>query len=226
MTGSSSPRGIGILGGSFDPIHRGHLQLARDALEQLGLAQVLLVPAGRPWQKSGLAPAAARARMVELAIAGEPGLALERCEIERDGPSYTIDTLRELRARLGADTPLVLLLGGDQWANLATWRDWRSLTDFAHLAIARRNDVALATSADVADWAAARWQATDALSARRAGGVVEFSMSPMDCSATELRQELASTPSPARDAHLARALPSAVLDYIRGQTLYRNSHGH
>lgn len=217
---------VGILGGSFDPIHRGHLQLAHDAREQLGLAEVRLLPAGQPWQKQGLSPAAQRARMVALAIEDEPGLVLDTREIDRPGPSYTIDTLRELRAELGPSRPLVLILGGDQWANLASWRQWQSLAEFAHLAVAMRNAEPLATSPEVAAWAAPRQMAAGQIAARPAGGITGFSMLPVACSATELRQKLASTPSPARDAQLASALKPAVLHYIRAQTLYRNPHGH
>lgn len=217
---------VGILGGSFDPVHRGHLQLARDAREQLDLAEVRLVPAGNPWQKQGLTPAAHRAQMVALAIADEAGLVLDTRELERAGPSYTIDTLRELRAELGPARPLVLILGGDQWANLSTWHQWQSLADFAHIAVAQRNATPLASTAEVAAWAAPRRMNAAQIARRPAGGVCAFVMSPVDCSATGLRALLGLTPASALDAQLAADLKPAVLHYIRAHTLYRNPHGH
>ncbi len=217
---------IGLLGGSFDPIHYAHLQLARDARDALALAEVRLIPAARPWQKGEITPGEHRARMVELAIAGEPGLTLDTRELERPGASYTIDTLRELRAELGPRIPLVLILGGDQWERMATWRDWQHLADYAHIAVARRNNQALVTSPEVASWAEQRTLDPTELLTRPAGGILAFSMTPIDLSATRIREELARDPTPARDAHLARAVPAAVLDYIRAHTLYRNLHGH
>lgn len=217
---------LGLLGGSFDPIHFGHLQLARDARDALGLSEVRLIPAARPWQKGEITASAQRARMVELAIAGEPGLTLDTRELQRPGASYTIDTLRELRAELGPNIPLVLILGGDQWERMATWRDWQQLTDYAHIAVARRNDQPLATRPEVATWATQHSLSPTEFATRPAGGIFAFSMTPIDLSATRIREELAQASSPTRDAHLARAVPAAVLDYIRAQTLYRNLHGH
>jgi nicotinate-nucleotide adenylyltransferase len=212
---------IGVLGGSFDPIHVGHLQLARDALAQLRLAEVRFMPAGEPWQKAVVADAAHRAHLVELAIRGEPKFALDMHEIERGGATYTIDTLRELRAALGNEVPLVLIIGGDQMARLDTWREWQHLLDCAHLAVARRNDAVLTLSWDLQEYFNAHWAQADAVGQRPAGAIVEIDMTPVDASATEARALLAQPPSPARDARLAAIVPAPVLDYIRANSLYK-----
>lgn len=115
---------IGVLGGSFDPIHHGHLIVAQALRERLALDEVRLIPAGEQPFKGGRhhAPAADRAAMVDLAVAGEPGLVTDRCEVDRPGPSYTVVTLRALGARFpGAE--LVLLVGSDAAAELPSWHD-------------------------------------------------------------------------------------------------------
>ncbi len=212
---------IGLLGGSFDPIHVGHLALARAALERLGLAQVRFIPAGQPWQKAEVTAAAHRAKMVALAIAGEPRFVLDVCEIERPGPTYTIDTLRALRATLGADTPLVLVLGADQMERLDTWRDWTHLLDLAHIAVARRNDAVLTLSWPLQEFYNEHWARPAKLAGRPAGRIVDLEMEPVDASATEIRALLRAPASPERDARLAQIVPAAVLDYIRAHDLYR-----
>lgn len=218
---------IGILGGSFDPVHRGHVALARAARAALGLDQVRLMPAAQPWQKGRLAASAAdRAHLIELALRDEAGLVLDMHEIARGGPSYTIDTLRELRAALGPEKPLVLILGGDQFDRLDTWRDWQALADNAHLAVAQRAGAAFAPSAAVTAWAQTR-RAAPAEALRRPGGaVIEFAMEPVPVSATALRAALAAPPTPESEAELRAALGPTVLDYIRAHHLYRNPHGH
>jgi nicotinate-nucleotide adenylyltransferase len=212
---------IGLLGGSFDPIHVGHLALARAALERLRLAELRFIPAGQPWQKGAITEGAHRARMIALAIAGEPRFVLDMREIERPGPTYTIDTLRELRAALGADTPLVLVMGADQMERLDTWRDWAHLLDFAHIAVARRNDAVLTLSWPLQEFYNAHWARPEWLADRPAGRIVDLEMAPVDASATEVRTLLRAPPSPARDARLAQIVPAAVLDYIRAHDLYR-----
>lgn len=214
---------IGLLGGSFDPIHFGHLQLARDARDRLHLAELRLIPAAQPWQKGPITDAAHRAQMVALAIAAEPRLVLDMHEIERGGPSYTVDTLRALRAALGPAQPLVLVLGGDQLQRLYTWREWERLIDLAHIAVARRNDTPPALSPRLQAWADAHRTGIDALAAladEPAGRLVDLPMTPVDAAATEIRALLAQPPSRARDARLALCVPRAVLDYIARHHLY------
>jgi nicotinate-nucleotide adenylyltransferase len=212
---------IGLLGGSFDPIHVGHLALAQAALDRLGLAEVRFIPAGHPWQKGEITDAAHRAKMVAAAIAGEPRFSLDMHEIERPGPTYTVDTLRALRTALGAEIPLVLLIGADQMERLDTWHDWQRLLEFSHLAVARRNDAVMTLSWPLQEFYNEHWGAPAQLSNRPAGCIVDLEMPPVDASATEIRDLLRRPPSPARDARLAQIVPAPVLDYIRAHCLYR-----
>jgi len=116
---------IGVLGGTFDPVHNGHLIVAEEARRRLNLAEVLFVPAGQPWLKadSTILAAEHRVRMVRLAIAGEPDFKLSTMEIDRAGPSYTVDTIAALQAQLGAGDELFFILGWDSLAQLPQWRE-------------------------------------------------------------------------------------------------------
>ena len=210
---------IGLLGGSFDPIHVGHVQLARDALAHLPLDEVRFVPAAQPWQKDHVTDAAHRAHMVELAIAREPRCVLDMHEIERGGTTYTIDTLRALRAGPWREASLVLIMGSDQFERFDTWRDWQAVADLSHIAVARRAGVAARLNPTLEAFCRQRHCGPAELAHRPAGGVVEFPMTAVDASATEARRLLAN-PAPDADRRLARLLPPAVLDYIRVHRLY------
>jgi nicotinate-nucleotide adenylyltransferase len=210
---------IGLLGGSFDPIHVGHLQLARDALAHLPLDEVRLIPAAQPWQKERVTDAAHRAHMIELAIAHEPRCVLDMHEIERGGTTYTIDTLRALRAGPWPDASLVLVMGSDQFERFDTWREWQAIADLAHIAVARRAGVAARLDPTLQAFSKERQCGPAELAHRPAGGLVEFPMTAVDASATEARHLLAN-PAPDADHRLGRLLPPAVLDYIRVHRLY------
>ena len=224
---------IGLLGGSFDPLHTGHLQLARDAIAALGLDELRLVVAAQPWQKPGVSPAAQRLRMVELALDAlattEPALrarlAIERCELDRTGPSYTIDTLIALRAALGPAPCLVLVMGSDQWHNLGTWRRHAELTDYASIAVARRVDATSAPAGTATHPGAAalrdpRYAALPASGTLTApyGQTVSFAMTPHPASATVIRAQLRTGQAIGPDL-----LPPTVLAYIRAQHLYEKN---
>ncbi len=205
-------RRIGLLGGSFDPIHAGHLQLARDAIDALGLDELRLVVAAQPWQKPQVSAARHRLRMVELALADAPApwrerMAIERCELARTGPSYTIDTLIELRERLGTAVCLVLIMGSDQWGNLATWHRHADLTQYASIAVAQRADAPAATPA---------LPPVAALTSPH-GQIVSFAMTPHPASATALRAALRAGEA------VGDLLAPAVLAYIRTQHLYEKN---
>jgi nicotinate-nucleotide adenylyltransferase len=196
-------RRIGLFGGSFDPVHLGHVALARAALDGLGLDEVLWIPAGQPWQKSRpLAPAEHRAAMVALAIAGEPRFRLERCELNRGGPSYTIDTVRELQQAVGmVAVDWLLLIGQDQYAGLPTWQGWRELLQRVTLAVARR-EAALTAPAALAS-----------VPHRR----LEIPMPAMAVSSTEVRRRAAA------GLRLDAMVPPEVARYIASHGLYRES---
>jgi nicotinate-nucleotide adenylyltransferase len=126
---------IGVLGGTFDPIHLGHLKVAEEARDRLDLAEVLFVPAGQPWLKTNnvISPAEHRVEMVRLAIAGKPYFKLSTMEIERPGPTYTVDTIAELKGQLGSGDELFFILGWDNLIQLPQWREPSRLVKMCHL---------------------------------------------------------------------------------------------
>lgn len=209
-------RRIGILGGTFDPIHVGHLVLARSAREALGLDEVRLMPTGSSWQKSSVAASAAqRLEMLRLAIAGREGLLADEREVRRAGPSYTVDTLAELRGEFGADAAIVLILGSDQLRNLATWNRYEQLLRYAHIACTQRERVPLSDLPDAVE-ALVRGHGAQRLPDAPSGAIVFFTMPPMPVSATALRVQLARGERP------SELVPAAVLEYIDQHKLYRN----
>ncbi len=191
---------IGLFGGSFDPVHDAHVALAKTALGQLKLDEVRWIPVGEPWQKTRqLADAADREAMVRLAIAGEPRFVLDRSELRRRGPSFTLDTVREMAAA-EPDAQWVLILGQDQYASLHTWRDWRELLGLVTLAIANRPGAALAVNTQIAR---VEHQA--------------MLLPMMDVSSTEVRRRVAAGES------IAGLVPDAVAGYIDQHRLYREA---
>ena len=131
---------LGVLGGTFDPPHIGHLILAEEARLALGLGQVLFVPAGAPWRKAGqeLSPREDRLAMVRLAVGDNPHFAVSALEIEREGPSYTAETLAALREKLAADSEVFFILGQDSLADLPNWWQPQRIISLARLAVAAR----------------------------------------------------------------------------------------
>jgi len=209
---------IGLLGGTFDPVHFAHLRLAVEAAEQLQLASVRWIPSGQPGHRG--APAAGadhRLAMLRLAIADEPRFALDEADARSAAPTYTVDTLVRLRTELGAKVPLVLIIGADQLLALDTWREWKRLFDLAHIAVAERPRFELRAGALTGDLAAefAR-RATEpaALERTPAGGITSFRMTPLDISASAIRAATAAGRTP------RYLLPDAVLDYIASHHLY------
>ncbi|MDO5530636.1 nicotinate (nicotinamide) nucleotide adenylyltransferase [Sutterella sp.] len=214
------PRGIGLLGGTFDPVHSGHLALARAARDALGLARVDFLPAGNPWQKDLVSPAHVRLAMLELAIAKMPGFRVEPIELMRFGATYTVETLRALRRRLGPSIPLVLILGGDQWRNLHTWRNWRSLADHADLAVCRRAGEPLEAVQEVSLWSADRMTTAEKLTESAFGRIAVFDMAPHGASATAIRRAMRTLPYARAMQALDGWLPIEVAGYIRAHGLY------
>ena len=212
---------LGLFGGTFDPVHFGHLRLAEEAREQLGLGEVVWIPAGQPPLRDAPAtPAVDRAAMVSQAIAGHSGFSMDSTEVDSAAPSYTVLTLERWRDRLGPERSLVLLLGADAFARLESWHRWRELFALAHIAVATRPGHSLKVGAG--DTAldrelAVRQSAPEALAQASAGYIVPFAIRPLDISATVIRSELGSGRS-------ARYLaPDAVLDYICRHSLYRHA---
>lgn len=209
---------IGIFGGTFDPIHFGHLRLAEEMAAAIGLSRVLFIPAGQPPHRGAPRTAAAhRLAMVRRAIAGNPRFEVDAREIQRPAPSYTVDTLAALRAELGNEQPLWLLLGADAFLGLAGWHQWRRLFDLANIAVAARSGAQSlrpdALPDELKHELSQRQQAAGS-AACPAGAVLLRQMTPLGISATAIRDTLAR-----RDS--ARyLLPDAVLDYIHEHQLY------
>lgn len=189
-------RPLAIFGGTFDPVHIGHLTVAWEAAELLD-AEVRLMPANvPPHRPAPLASAAERVAMLRAALMGQSRLVLDARELGRDGPSYTIDTLCELRAEQG-DRPLVLLLGADAFAGLPGWHQWRELFDFAHVGVLSRPGVeATLPDALAEEIAARRVDDVSALHARPCGKLIELAVTPLEVSATRIRELLAAARDP------------------------------
>ncbi len=190
---------VGLFGGTFDPVHNAHLALAQAAQQALALSEVRWIPTGQPWQKDRAITAAQhREAMVRLAIEGRPGFVLDRIEIERTGPSYTLDTVRELAAASPA-TEWVLVIGQDQYAALHTWRDWPQLLALVTLAVANRPGTLMAPAVEVL-----------------AHPHCAVPLPMLDISATQIRQRVRA----GRD--ISQLVPPPVARYIETHHLYRS----
>lgn len=192
---------IGLLGGSFDPVHCAHLALATAAREALGLDQVQLIPAGQPWQRLPLgASPSQRLEMVNLAIQGHPGLTANPIETDRSGPTYTLETLNALPQ--GPD--YYWILGADQLANFCTWRKWSDIAARVQLVVAQRPGSPLTVPQELAQWLAANQRE-----------LTELPFHPLDVSANEIRNRIT------RGESTSDLIPEVVAQYISEHGLYR-----
>jgi len=181
-------RPLAILGGTFDPVHLGHLRAAWEAAEALD-AEVRLVPANvPPHRPAPVANPQQRVVMVRAALAGQDRLSLDTRELDREGPSFTVDTLASLRDEIGTRRPLVLLLGADAFAGLPSWHRWRDLFELAHVGVLTRPGHVPPLPDDLAAEIAPR-EAKDpqALRVDAAGRVLRISITPLEISATKIR---------------------------------------
>jgi nicotinate-nucleotide adenylyltransferase len=189
---------LGLFGGSFDPVHNAHRALAETALRELNLDRVLWIPAGQPWQKDrSLTDARHRQAMVQLTIGDEPRFVLDHRELDRQGPTYTLETVKELQAE-HPGAQLFLLIGQDQYAGLHTWAGWQDLLQRVVLAVANRPGALPDVRPEVL---------------LRPHQVVPLPM--LDISATDIRQRVA------RGEGIAHLVPPGVARYIEQQGLYR-----
>ncbi len=193
-----------MLGGSFNPPHLAHLALAKAALAQLGLDRVDLMPAGQPWQKTGmdLAPSVHRLAMCQAAIVGEQDLGVEPCETQRTGNTYTVDTLKFLTRR-HPNQRYVLIIGADQALRLDTWHDWQGVLSLCSLAIVARNGVKPTLTPAVTDYFTQMGMHFNTLN-----------LTAMDISSSSIRTRIASAQS------IADYVPAAVERYIVKYSLY------
>jgi len=202
-------RRVGLFGGSFDPIHRGHLAPVRRARRQLDLERVVYLPTARPPHKPDrdFAPALSRFAMVEMALLAEDGLYASDHELTLGRPAYTVETVEHFRG-LWPDADLHLLIGGDSFAELHTWRRWRELVTMVELVVLARPGW---------DFADLRGDLPEELARRVGDGAVHRVVEdPVDLSSTDLRRMLARGETPPDGA-----IPAPVLDYIRKYSLYR-----
>ena len=213
---------VGILGGTFDPIHHGHLRLALELYEALDLEQVRLIPlATPPHRLAPIVPARLRLAMLEAAIGDEPALLADDRELRRQGPSYTVDTLLDLRRELG-DIPVCLLLGMDAFATLHTWHRWQQLIELTHIVVAHRSEAHhLPVTGAVRDLFE-RHKTTDLGDLQRmpAGRIVLQPIPVLDISASRIRALIGS----GRDPRYLLSEP--VIALINQRHLYRNLTPH
>jgi nicotinate-nucleotide adenylyltransferase len=212
---------IGILGGTFDPIHYAHLRLAEEMADALTLDQVRLIPASvPPHRATPRVTAADRLAMTRLACAGNPRFLVDDRECRRQGPSYTVDTLLELRAELGSERPFCLLMGVDAFLGLPTWSRWENLFALTHVVIAHRPgfdlDPAGMPQALVHQLETRRVTKLSQLHGAPGGGLWLQPITPLDISATAIRAAIRRERSP------RYLLPDSVLDYIHLKTLYKD----
>lgn len=213
---------IGVLGGTFDPVHFAHLRLAEEAAEAFDLEQVhLVVSAQPPHRAAPSASAEQRLAMVRAAVAGNPKFVADDRELRRPPPSYTIDTLESLRAEFGPARPIALIVGADAFVLLQTWRRWLDLFAHAHIIVAHR------PGWEPAHWretmgAALRSQFDQRLTSDRgrlvnapAGAIAALPIAQLDISASAIRALLAADRSP------RYLLPESVLGYIARNDLYK-----
>lgn len=217
-------RRLGVFGGTFDPIHLAHLRCAEEAREQLGLDQILFVPAADPPHKSRRVTAAAhRLAMVRLAIAGNPGFRVSTIEIERGGRSYTVDTLRALRAELPADTTLTLLIGLDAFRELGTWKEYRALFALADLAVWSRPPGVIRAPRALLPVAAQRdfcYGPGQHTLRHRTGNHIRFlTVTALDLSASAIRLRLQ------RGRSIRYLVPPAVERYLSRHRLFARRQG-
>ena len=219
--GVTANRCIAVLGGSFDPVHNGHVALAGYFAKLLAPDELRVIPAGQPWQKQGLqTPPEHRVEMARSAFRQlAVPVVIDEQEIRRGGTTYTIDTLHALRQELGPDTSIAFLMGADQLQQLQTWKDWQALFQYAHICAASRpgfriDDAGMAT--EVAREFARRAATPEQIRGTPKGLAYVATNLAVDISATQIRAALA------RDADIASLIPAGVLDYIKQHHLYRN----
>jgi len=208
-------RTIGIFGGTFDPIHIGHLRLALEIKQWLQLDEMRLLPCHQPPHRATpFVSSEQRVAMLELALRDCTDLRVDTRELLRDKPSYTYDTLCELRAEVGTDASLSLCMGADNFAQLATWHRWQELIRLAHLVVVGRPGAELPETGAIAELLNRHQSDSSVISAQAAGAVVVLTPRLLPISSTEVRSLIKSGQSP------QFLVPDAVWQFIRENKLY------
>ena len=204
---------IAILGGTFDPVHRGHIHIATRIFQLLPIEQVQFMPCAEPvHRRSPQASPKQRCEMLELEIAERTELTLNRVEVERGGPSYSIDSLREMHRR-GYDR-LLLILGSDSFAGFDAWKSPNEILQLAHLVVCHRPGMRVESDS----YAAQRVESADKLESRSAGAILTVDVDAPNCASSQIREQIAVNQD-TRDC-----LGPAVADYIEHNGLYRSRH--
>lgn len=213
--GTRQNSAIGLFGGTFDPVHYGHLRAALEAKEMLNLDDFRLIPAGTPPHRAQpVASAADRLAMLRLAVAGHAGISVDDRETRRTGYSYMVDTLREIRHESG-ETPLMLLIGQDAANALDTWHEWKTIFSLAHLIIMRRPESRVSWSGELLELVEHRLvEHPECIGEKPAGYVLPLEVTQLAISSTGIRNRLYAGQSP------SFLLPDRVVDYITQNRLY------
>lgn len=211
---------VGILGGTFNPIHYGHLRMAQELADGLGMDEVKFIPSANPPHKDSVTVSAEhRAAMVKLAIADNPKFSIDELELNRDGASYTIDTLVSLRETLGKETSLCLMMGSDAFVKLNTWHRWQELLDYAHIILVQRPNQGKRQEKlpDELQTLLREHYAEDVseLSKTNAGLINMQAISAHDISSSQIRDNLKHGVS------VRYLLPKEVVGYIQQHKLYQ-----
>jgi nicotinate-nucleotide adenylyltransferase len=207
---------VAIFGGTFNPVHNGHLRIAIELAELLEVDSLRMIPCALPAHRE--APSASpeqRLKMLKLGIGEQPQLLADDIELRRDGPSYTIDTLRAIRAQIGDSTALYLCVGMDVVASLDSWRDWQKLTDFCHLIVSSRPGYQVPESGPLAEWVKARLcDDLPTLKKSSAGKLHLCNLTMLGISSTAIRHKIST------GEKIDYLTPTAVVNCIQQQHLY------
>jgi len=209
---------IAIYGGTFDPVHFGHLRSAIELVEALGLSELRLMPSFKPPHRDRpTTTPVQRLEMLRLAVSNTNSLRIDDREILRQGPSYTIDTLKDLRVEIGEEVGLAMVVGFDAFAKLNTWHRWEELTDVAHLVVMERPGFpALQCHQTVLDWAENKWlNRLEDLQNAACGRIYRLRLSQLEISASFIRAQIAD------NKNINFLLPEGVIEYIGSNRLYR-----
>lgn len=211
----SEPR-IGVMGGSFNPVHCGHLRVAQDVKQRLKLDHMFLMPAAQsPLKVQHSVAAIHRVAMLELALEVFPELELDLREIDRAGPSFTVDSLSELRVEFGSKAGLYFVIGDDCLPTLNRWRQWRDITSLANMVVTKRPGQFPLPAGEVLQWVKETEVELDAIESMTCGGLARAECTLLDVSSTDLREGLLSVDG------LEQVLPDPVIEYINEYELYR-----
>lgn len=211
---------IGVLGGTFNPIHFGHLRLAQELTDALNLKEVRFIPAANPPHKDAPSVSAFhRAEMVKLAIADNPSFKLDERELQREGASYTIDTLISLRSKIGPEVTLCLIMGSDAFTRLNTWHRWQEILDYCHIILVQRPPITVTNQPPLANELTLLLQNhytenVSDLSNQNAGFIHMQTITALSISSTAIRSAFKLKQIP------RYLMPQTVIDYIAINQLY------